>query len=694
MATLYTLTAEVPEASTTSYYTTDATGKVTGTTTGGATASVTIPGLPVGASITRVTLTVTTTASAGNTLTLTANGVTLAPNGTSTVDVTATINAAGTHTIQYWYRCSGQKKTPAGTYPSTVFFKDAFLTVEYVGEDPVPAPEDEETPETVLQTTGEIILYSPWAVEFGGTYGEGILHPTECTVTQEAGGEYSVAMQYRITPDGKWQGIVPFAIIQAPVPAEDTPMIDSAGDIVTEGMEIWRAGPSCGWYLTTNVVLRPAWQPRTYYAKGAYCRYNGNNWKAIAGHTSGATWADTTNFWKSMGNGYPRPVRTLPEWTRLYVSDSSGDYLYVKLSSGETGYTKKTESVYIRTATDADIAELTTSERHITDQPFRVTQVDIDGATLNARAQHVSYDANLWLLDKIQIDQQGIGDAILDIKTALIGETPGPDGREPFRIFAEDMGRTGSASYSNKSPTTAILDPDCGLVSLYKARLVRDRWDFFLVSNATTDRGFRLTYGINLTGVKWTRSFDKLITRIRPVAKDADGQDYYLAEVFVDSPVINAYPVRAYEDLKVDAKIGGDKPDGSGDTWTEEEVIAEMRQKAADRFLVDHVDSPTVTLDVEFALLGQAAGFDQYRGLERVSLYDTVTVYHPDIGLETSIQVKGYEWDAIRQRFNKITLGDVFNHGTRQMFGFELADGAISLAKLDASAVEQLQGTT
>ena len=177
-----------------------------------------------------------------------------------------------------------------------------------------------------------------------------------------------------------------------------------------------------------------------------------------------------------------------------------------------------------------------------------------------------------------------------------------------------------------------------------------------------------------------------------PVAKDANGDPYYLSDVFVDSPQINAYPVRAYEILQVNAQIGKQKPDGG--TWTEADVIQEMRSRAADRFLVDRVDQPTVELSVEFALLGQAAGFERYRGLERVSLYDTVTVDHPDLGLQTSIQVKGYEWDALRQRFNRLTLGDVFKHGTRQIFGYEVADGAITLAKLDGMALQQLQQTT
>ena len=143
----------------------------------------------------------------------------------------------------------------------------------------------------------------------------------------------------------------------------------------------------------------------------------------------------------------------------------------------------------------------------------------------------------------------------------------------------------------------------------------------------------------------------------------------------------------------MDAQIGKPRPDGEGN-WTGPQVIAEMRARAADRFLVDRVDQPAVEMDVEFAAIGQTAGAEQFRGLERVSLYDTVTVYHPDLGIDTAIQVKAYEWDAIRRRFNSLTLGDVFRHGQHTIPGYEIGDGAITMKKLDALTVQALQGGT
>lgn len=692
MSTISYVTIEVPNKTVRSTWYNNASGKVSNITTDTKTATVTIPAIPVGAIISRALLTVTISTAVGGVTTLTANGRKMFTASVNTVDLTSDVSGSGSFTITYVYKSSGKSGLSEGTHASALDLTNASLEIEYVTGSPDPTPEEDPAPDTALQTDGQIVLYSGWTEEFGGTFGQALLTPSECTVTQEAGGEYSLSLTHPITPDGRWRGLVPFAIVRVPVPAEDTPFIDGSGEIVTTGLEIWRALANAGWYTTTRVITKPTWQPNTYYATGSYCRWNGYNWKCIASHTSQAEWSATTAYWKNNGTGQPSPARKLPEWTRLYVSDSSGPtYLYVKLSTGETGYVKISEASFIREATPEDIAELSTEERHITDQPFRLTEVTVDGNRVTARGQHISYDGNLWLLGDVEILDETIGDAILDVKAALIGETTSPGGREPFRIFAQNTGNTISASYSGKTPPAAILDPDVGLVPLYRSRLVRDNWDFFLVSNEPTDRGFRLTYGVNLTGINWSRDFSGLITRIMPEAKDADGNPYHLPEVFVDSPEINNYPVRAYQVLKVDAQVGKPRPDGEGD-WTEVQVIAEMRSRAQDRYLVDHADQPDVELTVEFAAIGQTAGAEQYRGLERVSLYDTVTVHHPDLELDTTFQVKAYEWDAIRQRFVRLTLGNVFQHGQKTIPGYEIGDGAITLKKLDALTVQALRG--
>ena len=142
MATIMTLTVPVPSSAARSTWHNTSTGAVTNKTTGTGTADVTVGALPVGASVTRVMLTVTVTTPVGYAEILTANGRTLQASATNEVDMTEDIPGPGTYTITYRFRSSGNTGLSEGEHASTVHFKDAYLTVEYITWDPVPTPEE------------------------------------------------------------------------------------------------------------------------------------------------------------------------------------------------------------------------------------------------------------------------------------------------------------------------------------------------------------------------------------------------------------------------------------------------------------------------------------------------------------------------------------------------------------------------
>jgi phage-related protein len=90
-------------------------------------------------------------------------------------------------------------------------------------------------------------------------------------------------------------------------------------------------------------------------------------------------------------------------------------------------------------------------------------------------------------------------------------------------------------------------------------------------------------------------------------------------------------------------------------------------------------------------MLGDTEEYARYKALERLSLYDTVEIFHPDLGLSTAVQVKGYEWDALAQRYTKITLGDVFDRARHTVTGYDLSDGCISYRKFSGEVIAALK---
>ena len=73
-------------------------------------------------------------------------------------------------------------------------------------------------------------------------------------------------------------------------------------------------------------------------------------------------------------------------------------------------------------------------------------------------------------------------------------------------------------------------------------------------------------------------------------------------------------------------QVGKDKGLGDDSTWTLEDLLDEMREKAEERFTVDKADEVKTTVTVDFEQMGDTAEYLWMNGLEKVLLYDTVTV--------------------------------------------------------------------
>ena len=119
--------------------------------------------------------------------------------------------------------------------------------------------------------------------------------------------------------------------------------------------------------------------------------------------------------------------------------------------------------------------------------------------------------------------------------------------------------------------------------------------------------------------------------------------------------------------------------------WT-----ARWRTEAAERFAAG-IDRPKTTLTVDFLLLGDTEEDRACRELESLNLYDTVEIRHPDLGITAKAQVKSYEWDAVARRCTRMTLGDVFDTADHTVYGYSLADGAVSARKLTQEAIDEIR---
>ena len=509
--------------------------------------------------------------------------------------------------------------------------------------------------------------------------GDAVLQPTECKLKNIAGGNYDLTMTHPIDPAGKWKHLVPGAIIRAPVPREEIENAYSGYDMdvyKTTAEAALREGPS-----EPTTITYPGWSQYNTYSPGSKVSSGGKNYECTYFDPNSPMRAQSpgaSSWWREIARttSGAAALVTLPAGTELYWIEDY-DTTWAKLSTyyGIVGYIKKAQIVYDRHLTPSE-----TQPRVITTQLFRIEKptVDTKSRRVTLTAKHVSYDLAAILIQDVNISQASPALAIGRITEGMMMEYAG--------TIATNLTSDGNGTYTNqikgKNGIYALLDPDKGIVSTFDAAFRRDNWDLFVMQKVDTDRGFSIRYRKNMLGVNWAQDSSGIITRVVPVAKDEKGESLYLPEKWVDSSRINDYPVIRMEQLTVSGQVGKDKGKGDESKWTLEDLLAEMRTKAGERFSVDKVDRVSVTVTVDFEQLGDTEEYRTLKGMETVLLYDTVTVENDEIGLSIQLYVSELEWDAIRQKITALKLVNTNKYSKGTVTGYNVQAKSIGSDKL------------
>ena len=552
-------------------------------------------------------------------------------------------------------------------------------------------------------------LFAKGTTSFSGN-GKAVLTPTVCTVSEVAGGGYELHMEHPFDQEERYLLLEDEEIIVAPVPPFHRDAItlpEMTIYIVNEdGTPVYSSLPR----TTTDeskvdqirkVKAAPgdyAWAPGTNYNVGALVTYGGRIYRAkqynfaVTPGTANQVWGYVT----TVAGTYTGDVTTIPgtvvETLPLnaqvfFLADYSQKYIRVRTVQGNEGYIAR-EKV---TVTQDKQSGQVIPAKDITEQAFRIYSVtwEEELGSVVVEARHISYDFAGNALYKCELKQADPATAISMLRGTLME----PDNRVIACDIVTDQKITQDWSFRN--PVNALLGQDDGLVPLLDAKLLRDNGDFYILDNSNPRQGITLAYGRNLTGVQWNRNTENVITRLVPRCNLSNGGFLYVDGIFVDSERISDYPVHRIEVMDCGYTIGQKytPPEGGDDVvWTEDTAKAQMLKDARERFTKQHVDSVAVSLTVEFLLLGDTEEFRQYRGLQRVNIYDEIAVITGPSGMKSTAQVTEYEYDCILQRYNSIRVGRV--NTFRRVPGFTLTSGSVTYSKLSPELVSLISGGT
>ena len=447
----------------------------------------------------------------------------------------------------------------------------------------------------------------------------GALEPTECKFEETANGDSLVTMTHPIDEFGKYAALVRDNILVIPVPVRTTPEIQNGSCVTT----VW------------TYKVKPLNQLTSKNQRTLYKSSSGSGKRKVmnAGDVVTVVYQpkDTTNIsrWKvksKYGTGWIDP----------------------------NGFELVTEH---KIEDNANAIQEVQSPWMITDQLFRIYEVERGLEEVTVSARHITYD----LLYDASYYYYG-SDQSVDLQTTIdriLGYSYGAQTR--FHGYTNVSNTQVGLSFRGKNQIECFLDPEEGVCAKFDVDMIRDNYDLYFLHDPGMNRGVRIQYGKNLTGISYKDNTEELVTRIIPTGETKNGEEFFLAgavaQQSVDSKHINDYPVVHVYYMKCENCKIGDK-DESGGKITEAVARARMRTQAQKMF-DEGCDVPKIEMSVEFINLGDTEEYKQFKNLENCFLYDYVVIQHPKMKIDVTAQIVKMEWDCLLDRMNSVEIGTV-----------------------------------
>ena len=222
--------------------------------------------------------------------------------------------------------------------------------------------------------------------------------------------------------------------------------------------------------------------------------------------------------------------------------------------------------------------------------------------------------------------------------------------------FYSDISESNSTIILRKNFVSALIgDSEHSFVNTWGGELEVNKFNVKMMSKIGQDRGVRIRYRKNLTGLNAKTDYSSYCTRIMPIGYD----DITIPEKYVDSEKIDPnHPIiRVVEFSNIKVKSNEEDEEGYA---TIEEAESALRIAAQKLFTEGKLDEPESTYEIEFQELSSTNEYhNDYAILENIFLGDTVEVYHEDLDVSVSTRCVSYEYDPKTDRYISITLGNI-----------------------------------
>lgn len=271
------------------------------------------------------------------------------------------------------------------------------------------------------------------------------------------------------------------------------------------------------------------------------------------------------------------------------------------------------------------------------DQAFRIDNPIKTKSKVTAKAWHVFYDSENYLIEDSYVVDKNCNDALDHLNSAT----------EPQSIFEtlSDIGVIDSYRCVRESLYNAIKV----VLERWGGHLVRDNFKIEIRTQIGQDNGVTVQYKKNLRDITCEEKWDNVVTKLLPVGKDGlllNAIDSS-ASLYVVAPVQYDIPYTKTVSFTQDSVLEDDYKDGNGnlnETAYKQALVNDLRQQAW-----AYVDAHCVP-EVNYTLKAN---------LEKITdIGDTIEVKDERLGLDLLTNVIKFEYDCILGKYTEIEFGN------------------------------------
>ena len=232
-----------------------------------------------------------------------------------------------------------------------------------------------------------------------------------------------------------------------------------------------------------------------------------------------------------------------------------------------------------------------------------------------------------------------------------------------------------AGDYENKVPTNArglLGGQQNSLLDVYGTGDYEfDKFMVRLYTNRGADTGVEVRYGKNLIDLKDDLSEETSYNAVVPYWLSADGELVTLDEkllvyngaiyktTYLTDHELVILRTETDEPIEVRYRVINAKPLNMSDAFEEAPTQEQLRTAAASRFENTSAWLPNHNLTVDFVQLWQTEEYKDFAPLQRVRLCDTVSVYHPVLGISAKEKVVKTTYNVLLDRYDSIELGNL-----------------------------------